>query len=221
VDIPTTLDSFVDKEAIDAMSKAVEAAPPVWTMMDSITADISEQRDDIQEMLVRAERVTQQLKSDISLLRDGMYVDRKTLRNDAHLFVKLVVHLSTDVKTYVDSHPLSTALRANMVKLTNATEEFVILLHVSSFSNTSTPRPYTPLVNGLSSNSAIIRAASEDTHLGASLSRSRSALATPSRSMTAPPKDMSLSALPQQTFRIPPIPHRIRRTPTEDGLDVI
>ena len=241
VDIPTTLDSLVDKEAIDAMNKAVEAAPPVWTMMDSITADISEQRDDIQEMLVRAERVTEQLKSDILLLRDGMYVDRKSLRNDAHLFVKvsstildthcgahdtrsmfqLVVHLSTDVKTYVDSHPLSTALRANMVKLTNATEEFVILLHVSSFSNTSTPRPYTPLVNGLSSNSAIIGAVSEDSHLGASLSRSRSALTTPSRTMTAPSKDMPLSALPQQAFRIPPIPHRIRKTPTEDGLDVI
>ena len=240
VEIPNTLDNLVDNEAIDAMSKAVEAAPPVWIMMDSITADVSEQREDIQEMLVRAQRVTEQLKSDISLLRDGVYVDRKTLRNDAHLFVKvsstilgthcgahssrsllqLVVHLSTDVKTYVDSHPLSTALRANMVTLTNATEEFVILLHVSSFSNSSTPRPYTPLVNGLSSNSAIIGPASEDSHLGASLSRSRSALTTTSRIMTTPSKDMPHSALPQHTFRVPPIPHRLRRTPTEDSLDV-
>ncbi|KAI9446381.1 RAM signaling pathway protein-domain-containing protein [Lactarius indigo] len=221
VDIPTTLDSLVDKEAIDAMGKAVEAAPPVWMMMDSIIADVSEKREDIKEMLVRAQRVTQQLKSDISLLRDGTYVDRKSLRNDAHLFVKLVVHLSTDVKIYVDSHPLSTTLRANMVKLTNATEEFVILLHVSSFSNTSTPRPYTPLVNGLSSNSAILGVTSEDSHLGASLTRSRSALATTSRIVTAPSKDMPLSALPQQAFRIPPIPHRPRRTPVEDGLDVM
>ncbi|KAI9466287.1 RAM signaling pathway protein-domain-containing protein [Lactarius psammicola] len=221
VDIPTTLDSLVDKEAMDAMGKAVEAAPPVWTMMDSIVADTSEKREDIKEMLVRAQKVTQQLKSDISLLRDGTYVDRKLLRNDAHHFVKLVVHLSTDVKTYVDSHPLSTALRANMVKLTNATEEFVILLHVSSFSNTSTPRPYTPLVNGLSSNSAILGVASEDSHLGASLTRSRSALATTSRIVTAPSKDMPLSALPQQTFRIPPIPHRPRKTAAEDGLDVM
>ena len=239
VDIPTTLDSLVDKEAIDAMSKAVEAAPPIWTMMDCITADMSETRDDIKELLVRAQRVTEQLKSDISLLQDGVYVDRKTLRNDAHLFVKvssailgthcgahdsrsmfqLVVHLSTDVKSYVDSHPLSTALRANMVKLTNATEEFVILLHVSSFSNASTPRPYTPLVNGLSSNSAIIGAASEDSHLGASLSRSRGALAT--ATLTASSKDMPLSGLPQQTFRMQPIPHRLKRIPTADGLDVI
>ncbi|KAH9005232.1 RAM signaling pathway protein-domain-containing protein [Lactarius hatsudake] len=221
VDIPTTLDSLVDKEAIDAMGKAVEAAPPVWMMMDSIIADVSEKREDIKEMLVRAQRVTQQLKSDISRLRDGTYVDRKSLRNDAHLFVKLVVHLSTDVKIYVDSHPLSTTLRANMVQLTNATEEFVILLHVSSFSNTSTPRPYTPLVNGLSSNSAILGVASEDSHLGASLTRSRSALATTPRIVTAPSKDMPLSALPQQAFRIPPIPHRTGRTPVEDGLDVM
>lgn len=130
-----------------------------------------------------------------------------------------MVHLSTDVKSYVDSHPLSTALRANMVKLTNATEEFVILLHVSSFSNASTPRPYTPLVNGLSSNSAIIGAASEDSHLGASLSRSRGALAT--ATLTASSKDMPLSGLPQQTFRMQPIPHRLKRIPTADGLDVI
>lgn len=221
VDIPTTLDSLVDKEAIDAMSKAVEAAPPVWTMMDSIIADVSEKREDIKDMLVRAQKVTHQLKSDISLLRDGTYVDRKSLRNDAHLFVKLVVHLSTDVKTYVNSHPLSAALRANMVELTNATEEFVILLHVSSFSNASTPRPYTPLVNGLSSNSAIIGAASEDSHLGASLTRSRSALTTTSRTVTTHFKDMPLSALPQQTFRIPHTPHRFRRTAAEDGLDIV
>jgi len=132
-----------------------------------------------------------------------------------------VVHLSTDVKTYVDSHPLSAALRANMVKLTNATEEFVILLHVSSFSNASTPRPYTPLVNGLSSNSAIIGVVPEDSHLGASLTRSRSALGTTSSTVTAPSKDMPHSALPHQTFRIPPIPHRLKRTAAEDGLDGI
>ncbi len=71
------------------MSKAVEAAPPVWTMMDSIIADISEKREDIKETLVRAHDVTQQLKSDISSLRDGTYVDRRLLRNDAHFFVKV------------------------------------------------------------------------------------------------------------------------------------
>ena len=89
VDIPTTLHSLVDKEAIDAMSQAVAAAPPVWAMMDSILADLPEKRVDIQETLARAQNVTQQLKTDIPLLQDGMNVDRKSLRNDAHLFVKV------------------------------------------------------------------------------------------------------------------------------------
>jgi len=230
VDIPTTLHSLVDKEAIDAMSQAVAAAPPVWAMMDSILADLPEKRVDIQETLAKAQNVTQQLKTDIPLLQDGMNVDRKSLQNDAHLFVKvsfsrrirmlvflkfltwclfqLVVHLSTNVKSYVDSHPLSAALRANMVKLTNATEEFVILLHVSSFANTPTPRPYTPLVNGLSSNSAVIGAVPDDSHLGSNLARSRSAQTGTPKIMTALPREMPHSALPHQTFRIPPIPHQ-------------
>ena len=89
VDVTTTLHSLVDKEAIDAMSKAVEAAPPVWAMMDSILADLPENREDIKETLVKAQTVTQQLKTDISLLQDGMNVERKSLRNDAYLFVKV------------------------------------------------------------------------------------------------------------------------------------
>jgi hypothetical protein len=84
----------VDREAIDAMSKAVEAAPPVWAMMDSILADLPENREDIKETLVRAQSVTQQLKTDISLLQDGTYVERKSIRNDAYLFVKVSFRLT-------------------------------------------------------------------------------------------------------------------------------
>ncbi len=81
--------NLVDKEAIDAMSKAVEAAPPVWAMMDSILSDLPENREDVKETLVKAQNVTQQLKSDISLLQDGANVERKSLRNGAYLFVKV------------------------------------------------------------------------------------------------------------------------------------
>lgn len=64
------------------------------------------------------------------------------------------MQLSNTVKIYGGAR--SSALRANMVKLTNATEEFAILLHVSSFSPSPTPttasslststsiRPYSP-----------------------------------------------------------------------------
>ena len=86
VDGTTTL---VDKEAIDAMSRAVEAASPVWAMMNSILADLPDNREDIKETLVKAQNVTQLLKTDISLLQDGMNVERESLRNDAYLFVKV------------------------------------------------------------------------------------------------------------------------------------
>ncbi|KAI0273711.1 RAM signaling pathway protein-domain-containing protein [Gloeopeniophorella convolvens] len=224
VEMPTALDSLVDKEAIDAMIKAVEAAPPVWTMMDNILADVGENQEEIKDTLVRAHAVTRQLKSDISALQDGAYVDRKSLRNDAHLFVKLVVFLSTNVKSYVDTHPLSSTLRTYMVKLTNATEEFVILLHVSSFSTPTTTRPHTPLVNALSSNSAVLGGpVSDDTHLSVvtSLSRSRSALTSSSRTLvTTATRDVPHSALPQQSFRVPPIPHRLKATTPDNTLDV-
>jgi hypothetical protein len=96
-----------------------------------------------------------------------------------------------------------------MVKLTNATEAFVILLHVSSFVNTPTTRPYTPLVNGLSSNSAVIGTASDDSHLGL-ITRSRSAQANTPKSATPLPREMPHSAFSQQTFRIPPILHQAK-----------
>jgi len=98
VDVTTTLHSLVDNEAINAMSKAVEAAPAVWAMMDSILADLPENREDIKETLVKAQNVTQQLKTDISLLQDGTNVERKSLRNDAYLFVK--VSFLTDAVSY-------------------------------------------------------------------------------------------------------------------------
>ncbi|KAI9510837.1 RAM signaling pathway protein-domain-containing protein [Russula earlei] len=220
VDGPTTLHNLLDKEAIDAMSKAVEAAPPVWAMMDRILTDLPEKREDIKETLVKAQNVTQQLKTDIELLQDGATVEGKSIRNDAHLFVKLVIHLSTDVKLYVNSHPLSSELRTNMVELTNATEVFVILLHVSSFASTPTPRPHIPLVNGLSSNSAYLGTPSDDSHLSASLSRSRSAQANSPNPLTPYLREAPHSALSQQTFRIPASPHRPRTT-AEAGLDVV
>ena len=107
-----------------------------------------------------------------------------------------------------------------MVRLTNATEEFVILLHVSSYANTPTPRPYTPLVNGLSSNSAVIGAVSDDPHLGLNLSRSRSAQANAPKLAIPLPREMPHSALSQQTFRIPPLSQQAKTT-AESSSDVV
>lgn len=49
-------------------------------------------------------------------------------------------------KNHGTQRPLPSDLRTNMILLMNATEESVMLLHVSSFSP-STNRPYSPLVS--------------------------------------------------------------------------
>ncbi|KAI1794556.1 RAM signaling pathway protein-domain-containing protein [Ganoderma leucocontextum] len=94
----------------------------------------------------------------------------------------------------LDGHPhsehahnpsqLSSTLRTKMVTLTNATQEFVMLLHVSSFSPAPTPnvRPYSPMVGF----AAVVAAQPpllpghpllpEDGRLGSNLSRNRSAV---------------------------------------------
>ena len=88
-----------------------------------------------------------------------------------------------------------------MVKLTNSTQEFVILLHVSSFSISSTPLPYSPMINGATPTGLL--AMPEDSRLGASLSRSRSAQATVSSKLALSARDGPKSALPSQGFNVP------------------
>lgn len=81
-------------------------------------------------------------------------------------------------------NPLSSTLRTKMVRLTNATQEFVMLLHVSSFSPAPTPgmRSYSPMV-GLAAQPSPLPVPSpgpttaglEDGRLASNLSRNRSA----------------------------------------------
>jgi hypothetical protein len=102
------------------------------------------------------------------------------------------------LKQYGSTRPLAAVLRGAIVKLTNATEEFVILLHVSSFSS---PRPYTPLTaNG--------PAFDDPPRLTPSLSRSRSAQVAGAR-LTPVMSDAPRSALPMtQGFKVPTPPQR-------------
>lgn len=65
------------------------------------------------------------------------------------------------MKTYGANHPVTAGLRSSIVKLTNSTEEFAILLHVSSFSP-SVSRSYSPT----SYTSATPLAVNDDIRLG-------------------------------------------------------
>ncbi|KAG2157611.1 RAM signaling pathway protein-domain-containing protein [Suillus bovinus] len=225
LDIPPSR-TLVDKDALDAMEVAVEAAPAVWEMLKEIVDSLSEGAEEFRNTLLKAKSTTERLRTNINAMRCGdPGADRKGLREDAHVFVKvmiplialpwshscgdppIVVKLSNLVKTHGTSHAVFSELLGKMLALTNATQEFVMLLHVSSFSP-STPRPYSPMTAILAPSA--VRLIAEDGLLGANLSRSRS---------STQPKALKLfghitaprSALPTQSFNIP----RMRDTSDE------
>ncbi|TFK91250.1 hypothetical protein K466DRAFT_583015 [Polyporus arcularius HHB13444] len=198
--------TLVDKEVIGAMRSAVEGAPEIWELMDEmLDAEGADEKDDFRDMLGRAKDVTERLRESIAAVQEGAHpqaVDAKALREDAHIFVKTVIQLSNALKTrgaaggggltaaasiaagqtpQANPHPLSSTLRTKMVKLTNATQEFVMLLHVSSFSPAPTPgmRSYSPMV-GLAAQPSPLPTplptpGLEDGRLGSNLSRNRGA----------------------------------------------
>ncbi|KAG2348422.1 hypothetical protein BDR05DRAFT_980623 [Suillus weaverae] len=208
LDIPPSR-TLVDKDALDAMEVAVEAAPAVWEMLKEIVDNLSEGAEEFRNTLLKAKSTTERLRTNINAMRCGdPGADRKGLREDAHVFVKIVVKLSNLVKTHGTSHAVFSDLLGKMLALTNATQEFVMLLHVSSFSPSTTPRPYSPMTAILAPSAVGLIA--EDGRLGANLSRSRS---------STQPKTLKLfghittprSALPNQSFNIP----RMRDTSDE------
>ncbi|KAG1736791.1 RAM signaling pathway protein-domain-containing protein [Suillus lakei] len=208
LDIPPSR-TLVDKDALDAMEVAVEAAPAVWEMLKEIVDNLSEGAEEFRNTLLKAKSTTERLRTNINAMRCGdPGADRKGLREDAHVFVKIVVKLSNLVKTHGTSHAVFSDLLGKMLALTNATQEFVMLLHVSSFSPSTTPRPYSPMTAILAPSAVTLIA--EDGRLGANLSRSRS---------STQPKTLKLfghitaprSALPNQSFNIP----RMRDTSDE------
>ncbi|KAG2364959.1 RAM signaling pathway protein-domain-containing protein [Suillus spraguei] len=208
LDIPPSR-TLVDKDALDAMEVAVEAAPAVWEMIKEIVDNLSEGVEEFRNTLLKAKSITERLRININAMRCGdPGADRKGLREDAHVFVKIVVKLSNLVKTHGTSHAVFSDLLGKMLALTNATQEFVMLLHVSSFSPSSTPRLHSPMTAILAPSAVGLIA--EDGRLGANLSRSRS---------STQPKTLKLfghitaprSALPNQSFNIP----RMRDTSDE------
>ncbi|KAI0082789.1 hypothetical protein K474DRAFT_1654962 [Panus rudis PR-1116 ss-1] len=205
--------TLVDREAIDAMKVAVDSAPVVWEMMDEILVDSPELKEELSGTLTKAKETTEKLRMNIQALEnDDSSADRVRLRDDAHIFVKTVIQLSNTIKAHGTAHPLSSALRTNMVKLTNATQEFVILLHVSSFSPAPTPRPYSPMIKTAgaipqrSATAGSLAGTPVDDMLGANLSRSRSAAPKPTNKFTQVLREAPRSALPHQSFKIPTPP---------------
>ncbi|KAF8654226.1 hypothetical protein AX16_003750 [Volvariella volvacea WC 439] len=178
----------LDQDALQAVMKAVKVAPAVWSMMEELS-----EHPELRENLEKAKAITEKLGETIRLIQEtNSSVEKKTLRDDARIFLRIVVQLSNFIKQ--GNHAVSSALRSNMVKLTNSTEEFAIFLHVSSYAPTAT-RPYSPMLP------SPFPATSEDNRLTSSLSRSRSV--QPLSSTRIPPAlDVPRTALPTQGFHL-------------------
>ncbi|THV07960.1 hypothetical protein K435DRAFT_642682 [Dendrothele bispora CBS 962.96] len=220
LELPSTSRNQVDKEALHAVQAAVDVAPTVWDQMEEVLASALEHNSEVRESLERARSVTKRLSDMIRAMKESdSSADKRSLREDANVFLKTVVQLSTYVKTYGGVR--SSTLRTNMVKLTNSTEEFAILLHVSSFSPSSSgSRPYSPMPSASSSQLSLLNPP-EEARLGPGLSRSRSA--QPSTGIpkipVSPAHEGSRSALPSQSFKLPIIKRFRDKEPRLDVSD--
>ncbi|KAJ7118730.1 RAM signaling pathway protein-domain-containing protein [Mycena epipterygia] len=222
LELPSSSKTQVDKEALQAIQAAVDVAPTVWDMMEHTLGDALD--PDVRESLDRARAVTRRLGDICRAMQEGgeLSVDRKVLREDSNLFLKTVVQLSNVIKTYGGAH--SATLRSNLVKLTNSTEEFAILLHVSSFSPlpSANGRPYSPMPGSpapsFTSSVGVGLGLVEEYRVGSSLSRSRSAQPSASSKLALPlAPEQPRSALPSQSFKVPPVLRRGRSAIGEAG----
>lgn len=98
-DMLSSTSTLVDKEALEAMQGAVQAAPLVWTMTDKMLQEAPEMQEELGDMLTRAKDVTDKLKESLHVIESGdAPTDRITLRDDAHVFANVSQMLPAVVK---------------------------------------------------------------------------------------------------------------------------
>lgn len=82
--------TLLDNDAIDAMQVAVDVAPMVWEVMDTIVDEIQGTKIDLPESLTNAKALTQRLTYNIRAVKEAdPAADRKALRDDATVFAKV------------------------------------------------------------------------------------------------------------------------------------
>ncbi|KAF8123723.1 RAM signaling pathway protein-domain-containing protein [Boletus edulis] len=214
--------TLVDNDALDSMEAAVDSAPAIWDLMQEMVETMSDtagSNGDFRDSIDKAKVVTERLRANIATVRTGdPAADRRALRDNAHLFVKIVVKLSNFIKTHGSSHAIFPELRSKMVALTNSTQEFVMLLHVSSFSPSSIPLPYSPMISASMHSANMTHFRGVDDKLGASLSRSWSTHQPKALKLVAPGSaSLPRSALPNQSQFSVTISSR-HAIPTSNGL---
>lgn len=91
LETPSHLSIIVDKEAVDAMTKAIEATPPVWNNLNSILMDVAERGEEVREALGKTQAITQRLKESLAGIHTNATEQaRKTVHHDAVVFIKVL-----------------------------------------------------------------------------------------------------------------------------------
>lgn len=94
--MPTSSSTLADKDAIAAVENAVEAAPPVWDMMDGLVDELGGAAREVREGVERAKAVTARLRERLADVKDGEFIgNRQALREDAQIFIKVSHHVLT------------------------------------------------------------------------------------------------------------------------------
>jgi hypothetical protein len=94
LEIPADASAVVDRDALVAMRRAVDAAPAVWDLMEEIVQDaggrIPYVDADVAECVARARGVTASFEAHIRAIESAdPAADRVALRDDAHVFLKV------------------------------------------------------------------------------------------------------------------------------------
>lgn len=72
------------------MRAAADSAPIVWDMMEDVLADVLNSRPDVRDALRGVKSVTAHLRRNIRAEQRGDgTVNKKMLRDDAHVFIKV------------------------------------------------------------------------------------------------------------------------------------
>jgi hypothetical protein len=110
---PKASRQVIDKQALDAMKAALEAAPAVWEMIEELLSDDNSDgveggngggdrnghMADLREDLDHAKKATDRLREDLFAVQRGdPDGDRRSLRDNAHVFVKVTFSSSRHLK---------------------------------------------------------------------------------------------------------------------------
>ncbi|KZO95792.1 hypothetical protein CALVIDRAFT_598854 [Calocera viscosa TUFC12733] len=217
--LPPDSAQLFDGELLGMMDSATQTASNVWAMLGDLLDSLAEPRRDIRNALTKAEQATEKVRNDLDTVRqDPTPAARKALGDSATQFAKAVAQLLTLIRAYDAQKALPSELRSGVSRLTHATKEFTVFFQATSFAGRS--RALSPAGgDDESPRSAMLSPGLGARGTPSSLLRSRSDVATPSKTPVRGVRDAPWSAQPNQTFQIPPVPPRQAESATRPTFD--